>query len=145
MKLSTKSRYGLRALMDLAYHSRNGHVALNSIAERQKISPKYLEQEFATLRRAGLVKSIKGAQGGYVLGRPARDIRIDEVIRALEGDLAIVDELDPQEDSSIRRLLHEVVYAPVSQEIETLMSRKTLEDLVRDYEEDQLGRMMYYI
>lgn len=145
MKLSTKSRYGTRALMDLAYHARNGHVSLNSIAERQKISPKYLEQEFATLRRAGLVKSIKGAQGGYTLGKPARDIRVDEIIRALEGDLAIVDELDPQEDNPIRKLLHEVVYDPVSREIEARMSSKSLEDLVRQYEEEQLGRLMYYI
>ena len=145
MKLSTKSRYGTRALVDLAHHSQTGHVSLKSIAERQNISPKYLEQEFATLRRAGLVKSIKGAQGGYMLGRPAREIHVDEIIRALEGDLLIVDEMSAQDESPIRKLLHEVVYEPINREIESCMSRVTLEDLVRQYEEEQMGKLMYYI
>jgi Rrf2 family protein len=145
MKLSTKSRYGTRALVDLAYHAKSGHVSLNSIAKRQNISPKYLEQEFAALRRAGLVKSIKGAQGGYVVGRPAREIRVDEIVRTLEGDLAIVDELDSKDNNMIRQLLHVAVYEPISREIESRMSRLTLADLVRHYEEEQLGRLMYYI
>ena len=70
MKLSMKSRYGLRALIDLAINSKTEQVALNSIAERNKISPQYLEQVFASLRKAGIVKSIKGSQGGYFLSRP---------------------------------------------------------------------------
>jgi len=134
MKLSTKSRYGLRALIDLASHSGSGHIPLNTIASRQQISPKYLEQEFATLRRAGLVKSIKGAQGGYILGKPAREIRVDEIICALEGDLAVVDELDPQERSPIRKMLHELVYEPIGRELRLLMGSRTLEDLVKEYE-----------
>ena len=64
MKFSKKSRYGLISLIDLSVHAKNGHVALNSIAERNDISPQYLEQVFAALRRAGIVKSIKGPQGG---------------------------------------------------------------------------------
>ena len=71
MKLSMKSRYGLRALIDLAINSKTEQVALNSIAERNKISPQYLEQVFASLRKAGIVKSIKGSQGGYFLNKPA--------------------------------------------------------------------------
>lgn len=73
MKLSMKSRYGLRALIDLTINSKTEQVALNSIAERNKISPQYLEQVFASLRKAGIVKSIKGSQGGYFLSRPPQE------------------------------------------------------------------------
>lgn len=145
MKLSTKTRYGVRALVDLACQGGQGHVSLNSIAQRQNLSPKYLEQEFATLRRAGILKSVKGAQGGYMLARLPRDIRVDEVIRVLEGDLAIVDRLEADDASPVRSLLHHAVYEPVGQAIELAMHSMSLEDLVRHYEEAQLCRNMYYI
>ena len=74
MKLSMKSRYGLRALIDLSVNSKNEQVALGGIAERNNISPQYLEQVFASLRKAGIVKSIKGSQGGYFLNKPAEQI-----------------------------------------------------------------------
>lgn len=80
MKLSMKSRYGLRALIDLSVNSKNEQVALGGIAERNNISPQYLEQVFASLRKAGIVKSIKGSQGGYFLNKPAEQITISEVI-----------------------------------------------------------------
>ena len=83
MKLSMKSRYGLRALIDLSVNSKNEQVALGGIAERNNISPQYLEQVFASLRKAGIVKSIKGSQGGYFLNKPAEQITISEVIEAL--------------------------------------------------------------
>ena len=82
MKLSMKSRYGLRALIDLSVNSKNEQVALGGIAERNNISPQYLEQVFASLRKAGIVKSIKGSQGGYFLNKPAEQITISEVIEA---------------------------------------------------------------
>lgn len=145
MKLSTKTRYGVRALVDLACQAGQGHVSLNSIAMRQNLSPKYLEQEFATLRRAGILKSVKGAQGGYMLARPPRDVRIGDVIRVLEGDLSIVDRLEAEDASPVRALLHREVYEPVGKAIEASMSGLTLEDLVRHYEEEQLCRNMYYI
>lgn len=145
MKLSTKTRYGVRALVDLACQSGQGHVSLNSIAMRQNLSPKYLEQEFATLRRAGILKSVKGAQGGYMLARPPREIRIDEVICILEGDLAIVDRLEADDANPVRSLLHNAVYEPVSRAMEASMVQLSIEDLVRHYEEEQLCRNMYYI
>ena len=97
MKLSMKSRYGLRALIDLAINSKTEQVALNSIAERNKISPQYLEQVFASLRKAGIVKSIKGSQGGYFLSRPPQEITVSSIIEALEGDYRIEDEELPKE------------------------------------------------
>lgn len=87
MKLSTKGRYGLRALVDLARFSENEPVSISSISARQEISERYLEQLMALLKKAGLVKSIRGATGGYVLAKAAADISVGDVLRALEGKL----------------------------------------------------------
>lgn len=91
MKLSTKGRYGLRALIDLAEYSEVEPVSISSIAERQNLSERYLEQLMSLLKKAGLVKSIRGAGGGYVLARDMRDISVGDVLRALEGSLEPVE------------------------------------------------------
>lgn len=90
MKLSTKGRYGLRALVDLAVYSETEAVSIQSIANRQSISVSYLEQLMGKLRRAGLVISVRGAMGGYRLARPASEISVGDVLRALEGNLDAV-------------------------------------------------------
>ncbi len=90
MKISTKGRYGLEAIVDLAIHSSQGHVNLKSISERCGISEAYILQIFLVLRRAGIVDSIRGAQGGYVLSRNASEITVADVLIALEGPLAPV-------------------------------------------------------
>ena len=87
MKLSTKGRYGLRAMIDLARYSEKEPVALGSIAARQDISERYLEQMVALLKKAGLVSAVRGAGGGYRLNRPAEEISVGDVLRALEGSL----------------------------------------------------------
>ncbi|MGF0033755.1 RrF2 family transcriptional regulator [Bariatricus sp. SGI.154] len=87
MKLSTKGRYGLRAMIDLARYSEEEPVSINSIAARQDISERYLEQLVALLRKAGLVNSIRGATGGYILAKKANEISVGDVLRALEGSL----------------------------------------------------------
>lgn len=87
MKLSTKGRYGLRAMIDLARYSEEEPVSISSIASRQDISERYLEQLMGLLRKAGLVKSIRGATGGYVLATSAKEISVGDVLRALEGSL----------------------------------------------------------
>ncbi|MCD7745253.1 MAG: Rrf2 family transcriptional regulator [Lachnospiraceae bacterium] len=91
MRLSTKGRYGLRAMVDLALYSEAEAVSISSVSERQEISESYLEQLIAKLRRAKLVVSTRGAQGGYQLARPADQITVGDVLRALEGDLRAVD------------------------------------------------------
>jgi len=91
LKLSTKGRYGLRAIVDLALHSEEETVALSSIAEREGISISYLEQLIAKLKKAGLVTSVRGAQGGYKLAKPASEVSIGDILRALEGSLNPVD------------------------------------------------------
>ena len=87
MKLSTKGRYGLRALIDLALYSENETVSIASISARQNISESYLEQLIAKLRKAGLVTSVRGAGGGYRLAKPAAEISVGDILRALEGSL----------------------------------------------------------
>ena len=89
MKISTKGRYGIRALIDLAVNSTNGHVSLVNIANRNQISVHYLEHVFSSLKRGGIVKSVKGAQGGYVLADKPENITVAQMILALEGSYSI--------------------------------------------------------
>ncbi|KIH78030.1 transcriptional regulator, BadM/Rrf2 family [Geoalkalibacter ferrihydriticus] len=90
MKLSTKSRYGVRALFDMAYHAGTLPVQIKDISRRQQISPRYLEQIFQDLKKAGLLKSRRGPQGGYFLSRKPEEITAKEIILAAEGDLSLV-------------------------------------------------------
>lgn len=91
MKLSTKGRYGLKAVIDLAIYSGEAPVSIHSISARQDISEGYLEQIIAKLKKAGLVVSVRGVSGGYQLARPAAEISVGDVLYALEGDLKPVD------------------------------------------------------
>jgi Rrf2 family protein len=91
MKLSTRTRYGTRALLDIALHSGEGRVLLKDVARRQEISLLYLEHVITPLRGAGLVKSTRGARGGVLLLKPPSEIKLSEVVQLLEGSLALVD------------------------------------------------------
>ena len=91
MKISTKGRYGLRALIDLAQYSEIEPVSINSIATRQGISERYLEQLMTLMKKAGLIKSIRGAGGGYVLAKEMGEISVGDVLRSLEGNLQPVE------------------------------------------------------
>ena len=90
MKISTKGRYALRMLIDLAEHNDNGFIALKEIAERQDISKKYLEQIIPILNRSGMLITNRGYQGGYKLGKSPQDITVGEILRNTEGSLAPV-------------------------------------------------------
>jgi len=94
MKISTRSRYGLRFLIELAKHTDGNPVLLNEIARNQKISGKYLSKLVISLRGAGLIRSVRGPHGGYVLGRPPGKISLLEIIDALEGERYIIKCLD---------------------------------------------------
>lgn len=132
MKLSTKGRYGLRAMVDLAIHSNGDLVTLKNIAERQDISDAYLEQVFSTLRKAGLVKSHKGSQGGYLLGDTMSKITVGQILRVLEGDLFPYDEGDY--DNRIERLLIKDVWKVIDESISGIVDQITVEDLVLKYQ-----------
>jgi Rrf2 family cysteine metabolism transcriptional repressor len=146
MKMSTRCRYGLRSLADLAVHGRQGLVSLAQIAERQNLSQKYLEQEFAVLRRDGFVRSVKGAQGGYVLARDPAAIRVGDVIRSLEGDLEIIDTLFGGEPATpIRRCLDSQLWQPLNAIIRDKLDDLTLADLLCPDQSGQMAEPMYYI
>ena len=94
MKLSTRGRYGVRLMLDLALHYGEGPILLRDIAERQEISEKYLWQLINPLKTTGLVNSLRGAHGGYVLGKAPEAISIKAILQVLEGSLCLVDCVD---------------------------------------------------
>ncbi|HCF49234.1 MAG TPA: Rrf2 family transcriptional regulator [Syntrophomonas sp.] len=147
MKMSTKGRYGLRAMLDLALNSGGDHVALNTIAERQDISTNYLEQVFSTLRKAGLVVSIKGAQGGYMLADSLNRITVGQILRALEGDLAVVgDKTGSEALNPVEYCLKTQVWDRINTSIDTVVDSITLEDLLIEYRKMQGAEsLMFYI
>lgn len=148
MKISTKGRYGLRAMVDLAAFSNGDHVSLSSIAERQNISINYLEQVFATLRKAGLVKSIKGAQGGYILADNPANMKVGTILRTLEGELSVIDgeESDSSRQNAIQTCLKSALWDKMNHCLNDLVDAITLEDLVHDYKKlNGLYEVMYYI
>lgn len=91
MKLSTRGRYGTRLMIDLAQHYAMGPIPLNEIARRQDLSAKYLEQLIILLKGAGLIRSVRGRRGGYMLARKPEDINLGEIVETLEGKLSLVD------------------------------------------------------
>lgn len=134
MKLSTKGRYGLRALVDLALNSREEAVSTGSIAQRQGISERYLEQLMAKLKRAGIITGIRGAQGGYVLARPAEDITIGDVLRNLEGDLNAVDcpaAIDSGECNGSAQCAAKMVWKKINDVINQTVNSIRLSDLLQ--------------
>lgn len=148
MKLSKKSRYGLRSLIDLSINSKKEQVALNSIAERNEISPQYLEQVFASLKRAGIVKSVKGPQGGYRLNHDADQITVAQILEALEGSYHIEEENAPENSvhkgSSIT--IQTLIIDKVNDAMDNILTNITLADLERDYQEqNSYEQDMYYI
>lgn len=144
MKISTKGRYGLRSMLDIAINSCGEQVALTNIAARQNISANYLEQVFSTLKKAGLVKSIKGSQGGYILAESATSIKIGTILRALEGDLFITDESDHTSKNPIQTTINTVVWDKLNASINHIIDNISLEDLVTDYKKNS-SNLMFYI
>lgn len=147
MKLSTKGRYGLRALVDLAFYSENETVSLSSIAERQSISISYLEQLIAKLKKAGLVHSIRGSQGGYILAKPANEISIGTVLRALEGNLSPVDcvELTGESECSgssycVTKFVWQRISDSISEAVDSIMLNELVEDYKRMESHHQFNR-----
>lgn len=149
MKLSTKGRYGVKAMLDLAIHYAEGQIALKSIAERQGISENYLEQLFATLKKSGLVKSIRGSQGGYFLANNPKDISIGDILRALEGSLAPVDCVMEQEPADCCRsdsCATKIIWEKMRDKINEVVDSITLNDLVEEYKKiNNKDDYMYYI
>lgn len=149
MNLSKKSRHGITALIDLAVYARNQCVQLSSIAERNKISVKYLEQIFSGLRRAGLVKSIKGPQGGYLLAKSPESITVADVIYALDGSYLLEDErsvVSGADEKGISTAIQKLLIEQMNDQTDKLLKQLTLKTLVdSSLEYSQSGQEMYYI
>jgi Rrf2 family protein len=133
MKLSTKGRYGIKAMVDLAIHFGDEPVSIKSIAERQNISEYYLEQLFSPLRKANIIKSIRGAQGGYVLSREPKDITMAEIMEVLEGPVEISDCLEEKTCSNIECCATRGFWARIKESIDSVLESTTLQDMVDDY------------
>lgn len=135
MRLSTRGEYGVRAMHDLAERYKQGPVPLNSIAERQDISQDYLEQLIISLRKGGLVRSIRGAQGGYELARDPSEISIGEILRILEGPVGPVECLDGGDAEICGRAgqcAARTVWKRLRESINGVLDTTSLADLCRD-------------
>lgn len=133
MKLSTKGRYGVKAMVDLAIHYGETPVSIKNISERQNISEYYLEQLFAPLRKADLIKSVRGAQGGYVLNKEPKDISVADIIRVLEGPIEISECIEGMSCSNIDCCATRLLWEKIKRSIDSVMESTTLEDIVTDY------------
>ncbi len=130
IKISTQGRYGLRALVDLAVNENAGAIPLREISQRQKISERYLEQLFAKLRKAGIVKSIRGAHGGYQLNKEPEELTVGDIIRVLEGELAPVEcTIEGESCNMIEECVTHEVWQEIKNKIEDVVESITLQDL----------------
>ena len=131
MKLSTRTRYAVRAMIELAKNGGKRPLQLKIIAQRQNISVKYLEQLMSVLKSAGLVRSIRGSKGGYVLAKAPNQIKLNEVLHHLEGSVTTV-ECVGDKDSCIRAAdcAARKLWMRVQQAIEKVLQSTTLQDLV---------------
>lgn len=134
MKISTKGRYALRLMLDVALNSKGEAVSLRDVAKRQEISDKYLEQIVTPLARAGLLRSVRGAGGGYLLTRAPEGYTVGDILRPLEGSLAPVSCVD---GSACCGRAETCVTLDIWREIQTavngVVDHTTLADLVADY------------
>jgi Rrf2 family protein len=144
MKISARGRYGIRLLIDLAQRHHEGHVTLASIADRQDMSVRYLEQVAIILRRTGFIRSVKGASGGYSLARGPEEILLGDVLRTLEGDMLIVDPpLYGDRETKYAATVRRVVFDALNRRIAEIIDKRTLAALVS---EDSGGEpYMYFI
>lgn len=134
MKLSTRGRYGIHAMYDLACHFNEGPQPIKAIAERQSVPEAYLEQLFAALRREKLVNSVRGAQGGYTLSRRPDEVTVGDVLRTLEGGLNLVDCL-LEEDACGKTCAcpSRVVWMKIRDGLNAVVDGITLQDMMDDY------------
>ncbi|MBO8159579.1 Rrf2 family transcriptional regulator [Thermosyntropha sp.] len=136
MKLSTRGRYGLRAMLDIARHTeKNEPVSIAAIAQHQDLSERYLEQIMMSLKKAGLVYSSKGAKGGYTLGKKPEDITVGEIIRALEGEISPVECVSLQKSEECIRAdfcVTRIIWREVRDVINQVLDKYSLADLLKE-------------
>jgi Rrf2 family cysteine metabolism transcriptional repressor len=149
MRISTRAEYGLRAMLDLAEHYRQEPITLRSIAARQGISESYLEQLIAVLKKAGLVTSVRGAQGGYVLACDPGQIKISVIFTSLEGPIAPVDCVREHqlagECRNSQKCAVQLLWLKLSRSMAAVLEATTLADLVAQSQELNQANFIYQI
>ncbi|MFC1987850.1 RrF2 family transcriptional regulator [Chloroflexota bacterium] len=147
MKLSTRARYGVRALLDLALRGGRGPVLLRDVARRQQVSPVYLEHLIAPLIAAGIIGSIRGAKGGIWLAKLPSAINLSEVVQLLEGSIAPVECVnDPNYCSRSGSCVTRDVWGELKKAMDGVLESITLQDLVeRQRRKEQPVETMYHI
>jgi Rrf2 family transcriptional regulator, cysteine metabolism repressor len=145
MKLSTRSRYGVRALLELAINYNKGPLQIKVIAEREKISNKYLEQLVSALKTSGLVLSVRGPKGGYVLAKPPEEIRLSDVFIVLEGPLTTFDCLiDKSYCTRCGDCLTKNIWLKMQEAISGVLNAITLKDMADDAVKHKEGQTQTY-
>lgn len=147
MRLTTKCRYGTRAMIEIGKAYGRGSVRLNQIAEKQGISAKYLVHLLASLRTAGLVKAVRGARGGYLIDRAPSKIKLSEIFRALEGSPAPLECVDdPTACPKSKLCVARDLWVRLTDAIRAVLEATTLQDLINQQKEKEQARKgMYYI
>ena len=154
MRLSTQSRYGVRAIFDIAYHSEGIETQVKDISRRQGISQRYLEQIFQKLRRAGIVGSKRGPSGGYFLNKKPEDITIGEIIRITEGSITPVLCVDPEDSNQpcmrSGECVTQIIWNEAGKRLKEYFDSITIKDLCKlgremGIKKDLDKRFMYYI
>ena len=135
MKLSTKGRYGLKAMVDLAVVYGETRLSISNLASMQGISDAYLEQLVSALKKAGLVESVRGAQGGYTLAKSPENITVNEVLKALEGETTLVDcvSSDKVDCSNACSCSARPLWLKLQSKIDEVLDSTTLKDMADDY------------
>ena len=142
MKLSTRTRYGFRAIMELAENYGHGPLQLNVIAQREDISLKYLEQLMALLKSAGFVRSVRGAKGGYILAKAPNQIKLSDIFNALEGPIMTVECVgDKSRCSRAVDCVTRELWIQVQEAIEKVLQSMTLQELA---DKARKGQTSYY-
>lgn len=139
MKISTKGRYGLTIMIELAKHHGEGPIPLRQIAAEKDLSEAYLEQLVSPLRNAGLVKSVRGAYGGYMLAHKPAEISAADVVKVLEGPIQIVEGIE-NEEAAQREL-----WIRIRDAVKTVLDTTSLEDLAKHTAEELADGYMFYI
>ena len=138
MKLSTRGRYGIHAMYELAANYGGSPVSIKSVAEKQNIPEAYLEQLIAILRKDELVVSIRGAQGGYRLSRPPEEVTVGDVLRSLEGGLKLIDCLEEEETCGKSCACpSRIVWKKISDGLNSIVDSITLRDMIEEYSRTQ--------
>lgn len=133
MKLSTKGRYGVKAMVDLAINYGKSPISIKSISSRQNISEYYLEQLFSVLRKSELITSIRGSNGGYILAKAPKDITVYQILEVLEGPIEISNCLESDGCNNIDCCATRTVWKKIKESIDSVTTSITLQDIVDDY------------